>query len=98
MREPTETENGMIPSAVNVPLSQIPKAFSVTDTSAESRDFESIYSFPRPQYDAPLVFYCRSGRRSEQAINFVSQRGWSNTRNYEGSWVDWVNHQQKQDE
>ncbi|WFD33636.1 hypothetical protein MCUN1_000449 [Malassezia cuniculi] len=77
VREPNETENGMIPSAVNVPLSQLPKAFSITDTSAESRDFERIYSFPRPQFDSQLIVYCRSGKRSTQAIELLNQRGWT---------------------
>lgn len=95
VREPTETQHGMIPSAVNVPLSQIPKAFNVNDPSPESRDFERIYSFPRPTYDAPLIFYCRSGLRSEQAIKFANQRGWTNTRNYKGSWTDWVLNEQE---
>ena len=95
VREPTETQHGMIPSAVNVPLSQFPKAFNVNDPSPESRDFERIYSFPRPTYDAPLIIYCRSGMRSDQAMNFANQRGWTNTRNYKGSWSDWVRQEEE---
>lgn len=85
VREPNEVAQGIIPSAVNVPLSQFQKAFS-----GDGGDFLREFAFQRPAYDDKIVFYCRSGKRSQQALEFANKNGWWNTRNYEGSWLDWV--------
>ncbi|PWY98130.1 Rhodanese-like protein [Testicularia cyperi] len=85
VREPNEVAQGIIPSAVNVPLSQFQKAFS-----GSGGDFIRDFAFNRPEYDDKVVFYCRSGKRSQQALEFAQKNGWWNTRNYEGSWLDWV--------
>lgn len=63
----------MIPSAVNVPLSEFSTAFK---TGSGGGDFSKKYAFDRPDYDAPLVFYCRSGKRSAQAIEEAKKGGW----------------------
>ncbi|WFD39634.1 uncharacterized protein MJAP1_002614 [Malassezia japonica] len=93
VREPNEVAQGIIPSAVNVPLSEFSAAFDVNSESVSSTDFERRFSFPRPTYDHEIVFYCRSGRRSQEALEIARQRGWWNTRNYPGSWSDWVKHE-----
>ncbi|CDR88797.1 uncharacterized protein SPSC_05629 [Sporisorium scitamineum] len=85
VREPDEVAQGIIPSAVNVPLSQFQKAFS-----ASGGDFVRDFAFNRPGYDDKVVFYCRSGKRSQQALEYARKNGWWNVRNYEGSWLDWV--------
>jgi rhodanese-related sulfurtransferase len=71
VREPSEVAQGIIPSAVNVPLSQLQNAFTST-----GGDFIRDFAFPRPAYDDKLVFYCRSGKRSQQALEFVQKQGW----------------------
>lgn len=91
MREPEEVAQGMIPSAVNVPLSSFATAF---DTSKES-DFQRKYAFPRPAYDDPIIVYCRSGKRSSEALAHANKMGWWNVRNYRGSWLDWVQHEKE---
>ncbi|SPO31025.1 uncharacterized protein UTRI_05337_B [Ustilago trichophora] len=85
VREPNEVAQGIIPSAVNVPLSQFQKAFS-----GSGGDFLREFAFQRPAYDDKVIFYCRSGKRSQQALEFAQKNGWWNVRNYEGSWLDWV--------
>ncbi|PWN48096.1 Rhodanese-like protein [Violaceomyces palustris] len=85
VREPEEVAQGMVPSAVNVPLSKFESAFS-----GSGGDFVREFAFNRPAYDDKLVFYCRSGKRSQQALEFARKNGWWNSRNYEGSWLDWV--------
>ncbi|PKI85208.1 hypothetical protein MVES1_001177 [Malassezia vespertilionis] len=89
VREPQETAQGMIPSAVNVPLSAFSVAFDVNSSAPPSADFEKIFSFPRPTYDHKIVFYCRTGRRSAEAMEIARNRGWWDTRNYRGGWVEW---------
>lgn len=76
----------MIPSAVNVPLSTFPVAFK---SSTSGGDFTKNFAFPRPEFGQKLVVYCRSGKRSQQALEELQKEGWKNVRNYEGSWLDW---------
>ena len=76
VREPNEVSQGMIPAAVNVPLSEFATAFNPESTAPASSDFERKFSFPRPNFDDPIIFYCRSGQRSGQALETAQQRGW----------------------
>lgn len=71
VREPSEVAQGIIPSAVNVPLSQFQKAFS-----GSGGDFLREFAFQRPAYDDKVIFYCRSGKRSQQALEFAQKNGW----------------------
>ncbi|UZJ51726.1 hypothetical protein CBS101457_001046 [Exobasidium rhododendri] len=91
VREPDEVSAGMIPSAVNVPLTQFEKAFAPNGGA----DFQEKFAFPRPSFNDRLVFYCRSGKRSQQALQTAKKNGWENARNYEGSWLDWVQQEEK---
>lgn len=98
VREPSEVAQGMIPAAVNVPLSEFGSAFNPDSYAENANDFERKFSFPRPSFDDPIVFYCRSGKRSQQALETARERGWwkyvskthLSARNYSGSWMDWV--------
>ena len=94
VREPNEVSQGMIPASVNVPLSEFKAAFNPENDAPASTDFERKYSFPRPKFNDPIIFYCRSGRRSQQALEEAQKHGWWNTRNYTGSWIDWVAQEQ----
>ncbi|SNX87098.1 uncharacterized protein MEPE_05808 [Melanopsichium pennsylvanicum] len=89
VREPNEVAQGIIPSAVNVPLSQFQKAFT-----GSGADFIRDFAFNRPKYHDKIIFYCRSGKRSQQALEFANKNGWCNIRNYQGSWLDWVQQQE----
>lgn len=73
VREPSETAQGMIPSAVNVPLSEFGPAFLNKEGGG---DFEKKYAFARPEFDKKIVVYCRSGKRSEQARTELEKAGW----------------------
>merc|ERR1711935_1334215 len=86
VRNSSELETlGRIPGSVNIPLYEIPQAFSV-----EPEQFQSKYNFEMPSTDAKnVVFTCRSGRRSKIAINRLSSLGYSHLRNYAGSYLDW---------
>jgi len=48
-----------------------------------SEDYASL-----PQ-DKPLVIICRSGNRSEQAVEFLEQEGFDDLINVEGGMLDW---------
>ncbi|KAK1224590.1 Thiosulfate sulfurtransferase rdl2, mitochondrial [Marasmius sp. AFHP31] len=90
VREPDEVIQGMIPSAVNLPLSVLPEALN---TPAEF--FQEKYGFPKPQKIQEVTFYCRSGKRSASASDIAKRNGYSNIYNYEGSWLEWVSKEGK---
>ncbi|KAF9270452.1 Rhodanese-like protein [Marasmius fiardii PR-910] len=85
VREPDEVIQGMIPSAVNLPLSVLADSLQ---TAAEV--FEQKHGFPKPQKNQEITFYCRSGKRSATASDIAKRSGYTNVINYEGSWLDWV--------
>ncbi|TVP89064.1 MAG: rhodanese-like domain-containing protein [Alkalicoccus sp.] len=51
--------------------------------STLSEDYASL-----PQ-DKPMVIICRSGNRSEQAVEFLEQEGFDDLINVEGGMLDW---------
>lgn len=72
VREPDEVAAGMIPSAVNVPLTKFENAFNKNGGA----NFQQEFSFPRPGFDDKVIFYCRSGKRSAQAQDIARKNGW----------------------
>ncbi|KAG7099451.1 hypothetical protein E1B28_001302 [Marasmius oreades] len=90
VREPDEVIQGMIPSAVNLPLSVLSESLQ---TSAE--DFKQKHGFPKPQKNQEITFYCRSGKRSATASDIAKRNGYTVICNYEGSWLEWVSKEGK---
>lgn len=86
VREPDEVALGMIPSAVNLPLSTLKEAL---DPHFNPGQFQKAYAFNKPLPTQNIVFYCRSGKRSATASELASERGYKNIRNYQGSYLDW---------
>ena len=41
-----------------------------------------------------IIVYCRSGRRSAQAVSFLRAQGYANAFSLSGGYVDWVNVEQ----
>lgn len=61
---------GNIPSSVNLPLSSLQKTLRLSND-----DFLRQNGFPKPAGEQPMVFYCRTGKRSATAINVAKQEG-----------------------
>lgn len=74
---------GSIPSAVNIPLSNFEKALSL-----DGGDFQKTYGFRKPQQNQKIIVYCKAGKRSGTALGLAKGQGFSNVRNYAGSWLD----------
>ncbi|EIW72610.1 hypothetical protein TREMEDRAFT_25914 [Tremella mesenterica DSM 1558] len=91
VREPDEAALGMIPSAVNLPMSEIQKAL---DVKMNPGDFQRKFAFPKPALSQNIIFYCRSGKRSATASELAENLGYHNVRNYVGSWLDWSKRQE----
>jgi len=84
VREPYEIEKyGAIPTSHNVPLGQIPQ-----DLELSEKDFEKKYGFEINK-EIKLIFYCRSGGRSDRAATLAKSKGY-NAINYIGSILDWA--------
>jgi rhodanese-related sulfurtransferase len=61
----------MIPSAVNLPLSDFPVALRM-----DADKFKEKYGFKKPKADQEVVFYCRSGMRSSTASDVARRNGY----------------------
>lgn len=61
----------MIPSAVNLPLSDFPGALRM-----DGAKFKEKYGFQKPEVDQEVVFYCRSGKRSSTASDVARRNGY----------------------
>eukprot|EP00091_Calanus_sinicus_P011753 TRINITY_DN2652_c0_g1_i1.p1 TRINITY_DN2652_c0_g1~~TRINITY_DN2652_c0_g1_i1.p1 ORF type:complete len:226 (-),score=61.14 TRINITY_DN2652_c0_g1_i1:37-714(-) len=87
VRNSSELVNpGKIPGSFNIPLYEIPEAFSL-----EPEQFLEKYKFQLPAKDAQnVVLTCRSGRRVKIAIRRLEPLGFTQLRSYDGSFRDWV--------
>jgi rhodanese-related sulfurtransferase len=85
VREPHEYAEGYIPKAKNMPINSQPGGLAL---SAE--DFEDKFGFPKPGPEEEVVFYCRAGVRSKAAATLAESLGFTNVREYRGSWLDWI--------
>ncbi|KAG6911781.1 hypothetical protein DXG01_000027 [Tephrocybe rancida] len=85
VREPDEVVQGMIPSAVNLPLSVLGNSLHLHPSA-----FLEKHGFEKPGKDQQLIFYCRSGKRSTTASDVAKRNGFTNILNYKGSWLEWV--------
>lgn len=72
VREPDEVLQGMIPSAVNVPLTTLPTALQLSP-----EHFEEKYGFTKPRKAQEVTFYCRSGKRSSTAADVAKRNGFT---------------------
>lgn len=70
VRSATEYSTGHVKGAVNIPLDELPGRVSEIKELGKT----------------PVVFYCRSGNRSGQAVGFLSQHGYGNI--YNGGGID----------
>ncbi|KAF8078387.1 endoplasmic reticulum protein [Lyophyllum atratum] len=91
VREPDEVIQGMIPSAVNLPLSELGNSLHLSPAA-----FLEKHSYEKPTKHQQLIFYCRSGKRSTTASDVAKRNGFTKILNYKGSWLEWVDRENKQ--
>ena len=73
-REPGEWEQGHIPGATLIPLSELDQNIHTLE------DKKSL----------PVILQCRSGKRSLKACQFLSKNGFENLYNLEGGILAWM--------
>jgi thiosulfate/3-mercaptopyruvate sulfurtransferase len=81
---------GHIPGAKNIPWAQ---AVNDADGTFKPRkELEALYSAKGVDRDKRVITYCRIGERSSHSW-FVLKNllGYSDVRNYDGSWTEWGN-------
>jgi len=82
VRGEDELVNGMIPTAVHLPLGEISWAFTLSPEA-----FERKYKFKKP-INEKVIFYCRTGSRSAMATSKGKEIG-LDCDNYAGSIWEW---------
>nr|XP_023025832.1 heat shock protein 67B2-like [Leptinotarsa decemlineata] len=86
VREPDELkETGVLPGSINIPLGQLESVLK--DVSNEH--FYATYGKEKPTQNFPIIFSCRSGKRSASAQAIAQQLGFKRVHNYAGGWLDW---------
>ncbi|KAJ2031689.1 hypothetical protein IWW57_000587 [Coemansia sp. S610] len=86
VREPHEVASGRVPTATNIPLGEVAAAFALLPS-----EFKAKYGIDRPTPSEETIFYCRSGKRSQDAIDRVEKVDPKLvTRNYRGSWLNYA--------
>lgn len=81
---------GHIPGAKNIPWSM---AVNDADGTFKPRkDLEALYESKGVSRDASVITYCRIGERSSHTWFVLKYLlGYSDVRNYDGSWTEWGN-------
>ncbi|XP_052894555.1 rhodanese domain-containing protein CG4456 isoform X3 [Anopheles moucheti] len=76
VRNPDElAETGKIPTSINIPLDKVKQAFG-PETSGDA--FAQEYGVPKPGVDHYLILSCRTGRRSQMALEAIAELGYRN--------------------
>ncbi|KAF9451781.1 hypothetical protein P691DRAFT_806882 [Macrolepiota fuliginosa MF-IS2] len=79
---------GMIPSAVNLPLTVLGESLKL-----DPEAFKAKHGYDKPRFNQLVIFYCRSGQRSTSASDVAKRNGFCSILNYKGSWLEWVEKQ-----
>jgi thiosulfate/3-mercaptopyruvate sulfurtransferase len=78
---------GHIPTAVNIPWSQ---AVKEDGTFKEPGELRELYASKGISPDREVIAYCRIGERSAHTWFVLRELlGYTNVRNYDGSWTEW---------
>jgi thiosulfate/3-mercaptopyruvate sulfurtransferase len=86
--EESALRGGHIPTAVNIPWA---KAAAENGTFRSRAELEAIYRDGAGlAADADVIAYCRIGERSSHTWFVLTHLlGYTNVRNYDGSWTEW---------
>lgn len=80
---------GHIPGAVNIPWA---RAANEDGTFKSAAELKALYAGQGVSPDKNVIAYCRIGERSSHTWFVLTYLlGYSNVRNYDGSWTEWGN-------
>ncbi|XP_025831998.1 rhodanese domain-containing protein CG4456-like isoform X3 [Agrilus planipennis] len=73
VREPSELkQTGVIPGSINIPLNQLVKVFKTMN----EEQFKKSFGRPKPSFDFPIIFTCKSGNRAGKATEQIRGLGY----------------------
>ncbi|KAL5285572.1 TSTD3.2 family protein [Megaselia abdita] len=78
-------ETGILPSSLNIPVSELESAFSLSDD-----EFLVKYNRVKPSMDSEIIFSCKLGGRAQKAADQAASRGFTNAKAYKGSWTEYA--------
>lgn len=86
VREPHELkETGKIGDAINIPVDDIEKAFSMSDD-----EFKAKYHIYKPNIMSErVVVYCRTGKRALKVCEKLHKMGYEKVKRYPGGMKEW---------
>ena len=87
VRGKEELAFGVIPTSVNIPLPEFEYALDLNED-----EFTRKFGITKFKKDDNLIFYCRTGNRSDMAAKFALSKGFVNSKNYAGSIWEWSEH------
>ena len=82
VREPNEHNFGFIPGSINIPAGVI--LFNISNE--KFWEDQMMYT---PEKEDEILVYCKKGKRSIVAANFLRQLGYKNVKYIEGGWKNW---------
>uniref|UniRef100_A0A3P9Q119 Thiosulfate sulfurtransferase/rhodanese-like domain-containing protein 1 n=1 Tax=Poecilia reticulata TaxID=8081 RepID=A0A3P9Q119_POERE len=86
VRNPDEYQDGHIPQAINLPLNIVEESLKLPPES-----FKQKFEVKAPgKDDDNIVFNCRTGVRSGEALGIARQMGFHRARHLKGGYVAWV--------
>ncbi|KAK5604020.1 hypothetical protein CRENBAI_024418 [Crenichthys baileyi] len=86
VRNPDEYQDGHIPQAVNLPLNIVEESLKLPPNT-----FQQKFEVKAPgKDDDNIVFNCRTGVRSGEALGIARQLGFHRARHLKGGYVAWV--------
>ncbi|XP_058055228.1 rhodanese domain-containing protein CG4456 isoform X3 [Anopheles bellator] len=86
VRNPDElAETGQIPTSINIPLPQLEEGLKLGEA-----EFKAKFGRDKPVPGAEIIFHCKMGGRAQRAADLAGSLGFSNARNYKGSWTEWA--------
>ena len=84
------TRGGHIPGAVNIPWAQA--TYESNSTFKNADELIALYESRGITPEKEIIAYCRIGERSSHTWFVLTYLlGYSNVRNYDGSWTEWGN-------
>ncbi|XP_037360351.1 thiosulfate:glutathione sulfurtransferase isoform X1 [Talpa occidentalis] len=86
VRSREEAAAGTIPSALNIPVSELESALQM-----EPAAFQALYSAEKPRLEEEnLIFFCQIGKRGFLATQLAQNLGYAGARNYAGAYREWL--------
>ncbi|KAG8507793.1 Thiosulfate:glutathione sulfurtransferase [Galemys pyrenaicus] len=86
VRSREEAAAGTIPSALNIPVSELESALQM-----EPAAFQALYSAEKPRLEEEnLIFFCQIGKRGFLATQLAQGLGYAGARNYAGAYREWL--------